>query len=132
MSIRSLACRMYITIRCLRTRSLKSWKNLARIGPAGKALELRWGRRPQAGIYASFMFPIRKATRGVSQTQNKEAAMSPDKFPAGWDEQKVRRVLSYYEAQTEDEACVESSETVMNVPHDLVSKVRELIAKRHS
>jgi hypothetical protein len=64
--------------------------------------------------------------------------MSQNKFPAGWDEASVRRVLAHYEAQTdedaliEDEAGVESSETVMNVPHDLVPKVRELIAKRRS
>ena len=63
--------------------------------------------------------------------------MSRNKFPVGWDEEKVRRILSYYEEQTEedalieDEAGIEPSETVMNVPHDLVPKVRELIAKRH-
>jgi hypothetical protein len=62
--------------------------------------------------------------------------MNPSKFPPGWDEEKVRRVLAYYEQQTEedalveDEAAVEPSEAVMNVPHDLVAKVRELIAKR--
>ena len=62
--------------------------------------------------------------------------MSQDKFPPGWDEEKVRRVLAHYEDQTEEEALVEDeagiapSETVMNVPHDLVPKVRELIAKR--
>lgn len=61
--------------------------------------------------------------------------MSQTKFPAGWDEEKVRRVLASYEDQTEedalveDEAGVESSDTVMNVPHDLVPKIRELIAK---
>ncbi len=64
--------------------------------------------------------------------------MSQDKFPSGWDEEKVRRVLAHYEEQNEvdalleDEAGVERSDTVMNVPHDLVSKVRELIAKRPS
>ncbi len=64
--------------------------------------------------------------------------MSQSKFPAGWDEEKVRRVLAHYEEQTdedallEDEAGIEPSETVMNVPHDLVPKVRELIAKRRS
>ena len=31
----------------------------------------------------------------------------------------------------EDEVGIQPSETVMNVPHDLVSKVRELIAKQH-
>jgi len=64
--------------------------------------------------------------------------MSQEKFPPGWDEEKVRRVLALYDGQTEedalleDEAGVEPSETVMNVPHDLVPKVRELIARRHS
>jgi hypothetical protein len=64
--------------------------------------------------------------------------MSQVKFPSGWDEDRVRRVLAQYEAQTEeealleDEAGIEPSETVMNVPHDLVATVRELIAKRQS
>ena len=64
--------------------------------------------------------------------------MSEIRFADGWDEEKVRRVLSHYENQTEedalleDEAGIESSETEMNVPYDLVPKVRELIAKRHS
>jgi len=64
--------------------------------------------------------------------------MSQNKFPDGWDADKVRRVLAHYGEQTEDEAMAENeagiqpSETVMNVPHDLVSKVRELIANRRS
>ena len=61
----------------------------------------------------------------------------PSKLPRGWDESKVRRVLSAYENQSEDEAVAEdeagvaASETVMNVPHEIVSEVRDLIAKRH-
>ena len=64
--------------------------------------------------------------------------MSQSKFPQGWDEGKVRRVLAHYEGQSEeeasaeDEAGIQSSEVVMNVPHDLVPKVRELIAKHQS
>jgi len=64
--------------------------------------------------------------------------MSQNKFPGGWDESRVRRVLAHYEDQTEvealaeDEAGVESSETIMNVPRDLVPKVRELIARHQS
>lgn len=64
--------------------------------------------------------------------------MSEKKFPADWDEQEVRRVLAHYEEQTEedalaeDEAGIQPSDTVMNIPHELVSKVRELIAKRQS
>lgn len=63
--------------------------------------------------------------------------MSQGKLPTGWNDDRVRRVLERYEDQSEedavleDEAGIESSETVMNVPHDLVAKVRELIAKRH-
>jgi hypothetical protein len=50
----------------------------------------------------------------------------------------VRRVPSHYEQQTseegvaEDEAAFENQdETVMKVPYELVSRVRELIAKHH-
>lgn len=62
--------------------------------------------------------------------------MSDGKFPAGWNEEKVRQVLAHYERQTDDEALIEDEagmeppETVMSVPRDLVPKVRELIAKR--
>lgn len=62
--------------------------------------------------------------------------MKQSKFPPGWDEQRVRRVLKYYEQQTEEEAVAEdeaafedSTQTVMEVPKELVSTIRELIAK---
>ena len=64
--------------------------------------------------------------------------MNQPKFPPGWDEERVRRALAHYESQSEeealleDEAGVEPSDTVMNVPHNLVSKVRELIAKQQN
>ena len=63
--------------------------------------------------------------------------MSETKRPEGWDEGRVLRALAHHEKQTEDEALMEdeagvqSTETVMNVPHELVAEVRELIAKRH-
>ena len=64
--------------------------------------------------------------------------MSESKFPVGWDEERVRRVLAYYEQQTSEEAVAEDeaafenqNETVMKVPHELVPAVRELIARRH-
>ncbi len=64
--------------------------------------------------------------------------MSQNKFPEGWDEERARQVLASYAEQTEDEAVaedeagVESGDTVMNVPHELVPIVRELIAKRQT
>ena len=63
--------------------------------------------------------------------------MSQNQFPDGWDQNRIGKVLAHYDEQSpdealaEDEACVASSETVMNVPHDLVSQVRELIAKHY-
>ena len=65
--------------------------------------------------------------------------MRQHKFPPGWDEDRVRKVLSHYEEQTEDEAVAEdeaafedSTQTVMEVPIDLVPAVRELIAKHQA
>ena len=63
--------------------------------------------------------------------------MKKTKFPHGWNEERVRRVLAHYEEQTEEEAVAEdeaafegAKETVMEVPKELVSTVRDLIAKR--
>ncbi len=62
--------------------------------------------------------------------------MSRQKFPPGWDEERVRKVLEHYEGQTEEEAVAEDeaifddpSQTVMEVPNALVPTVRELIAR---
>jgi hypothetical protein len=63
----------------------------------------------------------------------------PGKFPPGWDEDRVQRVIEHYESQpeaeavAEDEAAFESPvETVMSVPTELVPEVRELIARHQS
>ena len=63
--------------------------------------------------------------------------MSEAKFPPGWDDARVRRVLDHYGAQTDEEAVAEDeaawediSHTKMDVPVDLVPTVRELIAKK--
>ena len=63
--------------------------------------------------------------------------MTQSKFPPGWDEARVRRVLEHYEAQSdaeavaEDEAAYEATtHTMMEIPVELVPVIRELIAKR--
>ena len=65
--------------------------------------------------------------------------MRQPRYPAGWDEQRVRRVLEYYEAQSEEEAVAEDeaayeaiTHTAMEVPVSLVPAVRELIAKQRA
>ena len=62
--------------------------------------------------------------------------MTAKKYPRGWNEARVRRVLDYYESQTDEEAAAEIDaafeRTTMEVPAALVSTVRQLIAKRKS
>jgi hypothetical protein len=62
--------------------------------------------------------------------------MSEQKFPPGWDEERVRQVLAHYENQTEDEqfAEIEAAReaegiTMMAVPTELVPEVRALLAR---
>jgi hypothetical protein len=62
--------------------------------------------------------------------------MAQSRFPSGWDEERVQKVLAHYETQSEEEALAEDEaafetpgQTVMEVPSDLVPAVRELIAK---
>ena len=59
------------------------------------------------------------------------------RFPKGWDEARVKRVIEHYESQGEAEAIAEDEaalalkdQTLMEVPNDLVPIVRELIAKQ--
>ena len=63
--------------------------------------------------------------------------MTDEKYPAGWNEARVRQVLEYYESQSDEEAAAEidaafkgTTHTTMEVPVALVPIVRTLIAKR--
>jgi hypothetical protein len=65
--------------------------------------------------------------------------MKQSKFPPGWNESRVQNVLAHYEAQTEEEAVAEDEaafenpdQTFMEIPNELLPKVRELIARRDS
>jgi hypothetical protein len=63
--------------------------------------------------------------------------MKQSRFPKGWDEDRVKRVLAHYESQSEEEAMAEdlaawedSSHTFIEIPNDLIPAVRKLLAKR--
>jgi hypothetical protein len=65
--------------------------------------------------------------------------MTKGRFPKGWDEDRVRRVLAHYEEQSEEEAVAEDeaafedrAQTFMEVPKRLVPAIRELIAKQQA
>jgi hypothetical protein len=62
--------------------------------------------------------------------------MSQNRFPPGWDEERARRLIERYESQTEDEAVAEdeaaiedASQTLIEVPNELVPAVRAMIAR---
>jgi len=63
--------------------------------------------------------------------------MTESKYPKGWDAVRVQSLIQHYENQTEEEAVAEDeatltdpTQTVMEVPSELVPAVRELIANR--
>ena len=65
--------------------------------------------------------------------------MKQPTFPEGWDEERVRRVLEQYEAQSDEEAVAEdeaayesTTHTAMEIPVELVPQVRELLAKKRA
>lgn len=62
--------------------------------------------------------------------------MSEQRFPKGWDEQRVKRLIAELDARTEeewlaaDEAAVadEGDQTVVTVPASLPPEIRRLLA----
>jgi len=60
------------------------------------------------------------------------------KLPAGWDEDRIERVIHHYESQSEEEAVAEDEaafaveETLVQVPVELVPAVRALIAEQQT
>lgn len=60
-----------------------------------------------------------------------------NRFPDGWNEDRVRRLLDHHKSQTGDEAVsedeavlVDSSQTSMAIPKGLVPSVQALLAQR--
>jgi hypothetical protein len=63
--------------------------------------------------------------------------MKKPRFPPGWDEERVRRVLEHYESQSDEEAVAEDEaaydnpdQAMIGVPNDLIPAVRELLTRR--
>ena len=65
--------------------------------------------------------------------------MSKKKFPTGWNETRVRKVLEHYESQSDEEAVAEDEaaletpgQTLIEVPSRIVPRVRQLIAEHEA
>ena len=59
------------------------------------------------------------------------------KYPPGWDEERVRRVAEHYDNQTDEEAVAEieaaladENQTMLSVPTELVPEIMKLINKK--
>ena len=111
-------------------------------------MEFRYHTDPETGLPHIYDHPIaedgvrtdRKTTRGVSQTPTPEGPMSEQKFPPGWDAERVKKLIDHYDQisegdlEVEDEAATEEhdGQTVIAVPNDLLPAIRKLLADHKS
>ena len=67
--------------------------------------------------------------------------MSESRFPAGWDADRVKRLIDYYEGLSEEEQVAEDEaaisaeregQTVITVPDELLPAIRRLLAAHRS
>ena len=65
--------------------------------------------------------------------------MKRNRFPAGWNEARIRKLLAHYEGQTGEEAVSEDEaafrlrgQAVMVVPKRLVPEITRLIERRRA
>jgi hypothetical protein len=63
--------------------------------------------------------------------------MSESRFPAGWDAERVKRLIDYYEGLSEDEQVAEDEaaiaaerqgQAIIAVPDELLPAIRQLLA----
>lgn len=59
-----------------------------------------------------------------------------NRFPPGWDLDRVRRLIQHYESQSDEESIAEDeaafedpTKTTMDIPTELVPTVRSLLAE---
>lgn len=77
------------------------------------------------------------AKHKAGRKAEKKTANVKQRFPPGWDEEKIRKVIDHYDNQTDEERAAEiiaaqeaAGHTMVSVPTELVPKVVALI-KRH-
>lgn len=66
--------------------------------------------------------------------------MSESKYPAGWNAERVKKLIDYYEGLSEDEQVAEdeaamaeqSGQVVVTIPEELLPAVRHLLATHKS
>jgi hypothetical protein len=77
-----------------------------------------------------------EALEGISSATAEAQAMIEQRFPTGWDEQRVERLLADLDSRTEEEwvasdeaaASEQDDQAVVTVPVELLPEVRRLLA----
>ena len=128
-----------------------SWPNRLKIDPALRGVpsrdrsdgsgqissgDLRSPSGARFGVRDHWLRPRSESAQGASAAKEE---MKQPTFPEGWDEERVRRVLEHYDAQSDEEAVAEdeaayesTTHTAMEIPVELVPEVRELLAKKRA
>lgn len=94
------------------------------------------------GIFVVTAYEIQgKPLRALSE-EEEEATMNEkvSRFPAGWDADRVKRLIDYYENMSEDEqvaedeaaAAEQKGQAVITVPEELLPAIRRLLAAHKS
>jgi hypothetical protein len=113
--------------------------------------QTRDGRYPRAvyvpdaegdGLFAVTAYPLagRQAAQSLPEAAKETRTMMKQRFPKGWDEQRVKRLIEELDARTDeewiaaDEASVDDGgdQVVIAVPATLLPEVRRLIATHNS
>ena len=62
--------------------------------------------------------------------------MTNQKLPEGWDEERIRAIIDYYDNQTEEEAIAEAeaayvdpNSSIVIVPNELMPEIRKLLGQ---
>lgn len=73
----------------------------------------------------------------MKKQEEKEKLMRKQYFPPGWNDERVRKIIEFYDNQSDEEAIAEdeaayedTNQTFIKVPTELVGEVRDLIARR--
>jgi len=107
------------------------------------ASDLRAGPNSWLRVRHHRVRPRRESPQGLAAApevfETEKAMKKRNRFPPGWNDARVQRVLDHYEAQADVEAVAEdeaayrsTTTTVMKIPVKLVPAVRALLAKRRA
>ena len=72
-----------------------------------------------------------------SKSRKRQPRRDVNAYPTGWNLQRVRKVIDFYDRQCDESAILEAEAaygdkktTMMQIPNHLVPKVQKLIGKR--